>query len=139
MIHTLKCLLLDRRGTSGVEFAIVAPVFTLFVLGIICFGVLFGTYNGVQQLAAEAARASVAGLSVSERDQLARNYVTSNVTAYGFLNPVNVAVATSSQSTSFQVTVTYDMSGSIIFKLGNILSVVSPKITRSAAIQNGGL
>lgn len=138
MLDQICRLSRDRRATSSVEFALVAPVFILFVLGIICLGILFGTYNGVQQLAAEAARAAVPGMSATERDQLAKTYVNNNVGTYGFLNPAKVSVATASQSTSFQVTVTYDMTDSIVFKLGNVLSAASPQIIRSAAIQNGG-
>jgi Flp pilus assembly protein TadG len=138
MTHGLRRLLRDRHAASGVEFALVVPVFILLVFGIICFGILFGTYNGVQQLAAESARAAVAGMSATERDQLARTYIANNAGAYGFLNPAKVSIATASQSTSFQVTVTYDMADSIVFRLGNVLSAASPKIVRSAAIQNGG-
>ncbi len=138
MKHTFKQFTADRAGTSAIEFAFVAPVFILLMLGIVCFGVLFGTYNGVEQLAAELARAAVAGLSAAERGQLAQNYVSANVGAYGFLNPSDVTVTTSSQATTFQVTIAYDMSQSFIFKIGNTFLTVNPTITRSAAIQNGG-
>jgi Flp pilus assembly protein TadG len=138
MKHYFKPFAADRAGASAVEFAFVAPVFILLMLGIVCFGVLFGTYNGVEQLAAESARAAVAGLSAAERTQLAQNYVTANVGAYGFLNPADVTVTTSSQTTTFQVTINYDMSQSFIFKLGATFLTVNPTITRSAAIQNGG-
>lgn len=138
MKHDLKPFTLDQAAVSAVEFAFIAPVFILLMLGIVCFGVLFGTYNGVEQLAAESARAAVAGLSAAERTQLAQNYVAANVGAYGFLNPTDVTVTTSSQTTTFQVTINYDMSQSFIFKLGAPFLTVNPTITRSAAIQNGG-
>lgn len=139
MRRQVTMLIADRAAVSAVEFALVAPVFILLMLGIVCFGILFGAYNAVQQLAAESARASVAGLSATERNQIAQTYVASTVGAYGFLDPTKLTVTTASQTTTFQVTITYDMSQSIVFRLGNILSPVNPTITRSAAIQNGGL
>lgn len=128
----------NRHGVATVEFALLAPVLFFILFGIICFGLIFGTYNAVQQLAAESARASVSGLNAAERDQLARSYVAKNVGAYGLLDSKKVTVATSSQASAFQVSVSYDMTGSIAFKLYNVLAASSPTITRSAAIQNGG-
>ena len=60
-----------ERGASAVEFAIVGPVFVLLMMGMIAYGIYFGAVHSVQQLAADAARASVAGLDESERIWLA--------------------------------------------------------------------
>lgn len=137
-LNLIRRLVAGQGAVAAVEFSIIAPVFILLIFGIVCFGILFGTYNCVQQLAAESSRASVAGLSSTERDQLARAYVVQNATAYGLLDPAKLTVVTSSQPTTFTVTVSYDMTNSIIYRLGRILSAVSPVISRSAAIQNGG-
>lgn len=128
----------DQRAVSAVEFALIAPVLILLVFGIVSFGTILATYNGVQQLAAEAARSSIAGLSNAERAQLAQAYVTQNVKAYPFIDPNKVQVTTSSQSMTFQVTVAYDMSGSYVFTLGKLIPLVTPVVQRSAAIQFGG-
>jgi Flp pilus assembly protein TadG len=128
----------DARGVAAIEFALIAPVFMAILFGIIAFGVIFGTFNGVQQLAAEAARASVGGLSPNERAQLASTYVSQNVAAYVFLDPSKVQVTTSAQTNIFQVTVAYDMSNSFIFGLHGLVLLSSPVIKRTAAIQNGG-
>jgi Flp pilus assembly protein TadG len=130
----------NQDAASAVEFSLVGLPLVLFLCGIVCFGILYGTYNGVEQLAAESARAAVAGQSASERDQLARNFVTANIGSYGFLNPANLTITTSSQqpTETFQVTVRYDMSASPIFQLAGVLAAASPIITRSAAVQFGG-
>lgn len=128
----------DQRAISAVEFALIAPVLILLVFGIVSFGTILATYNGVQQLAAEAARSSIAGLSNAERAQLAQAYVTQNVKAYPFIDPNKVQVTTSSQSMTFQVTVAYDMSGSYVFTFGKLIPLVTPVVQRSAAIQFGG-
>ncbi len=46
----------DEQGTSAVEFALIAPVFFLFIFGIIAFGLLFWTQIGMQHGAEMAAR-----------------------------------------------------------------------------------
>ena len=52
------------------------------VLGIVIFGSYLAMVHGVQQLAAEAARRSVAGLNDAERTSLAAGYVSSNAASY---------------------------------------------------------
>jgi Flp pilus assembly protein TadG len=46
----------DNRGASALEFALTAPVFFLFIFGIIEFGLLFWTQLGLQHGAELAAR-----------------------------------------------------------------------------------
>jgi Flp pilus assembly protein TadG len=46
----------DQQGASAVEFALIAPVFFLFIFGIIAFGLLFWTQIGLQHGAEMAAR-----------------------------------------------------------------------------------
>ena len=58
-----KKLFWDDRATSAVEFAFIAPVFLTLIFGLVAFGSYLGIVHGVQQLTAEAARASIAGLS----------------------------------------------------------------------------
>lgn len=46
----------DNRGTTALEFALTAPVFFLFIFGIIEFGLLLWTQIGLQHGAEMAAR-----------------------------------------------------------------------------------
>jgi Flp pilus assembly protein TadG len=46
----------DERGASAIEFALTAPVFFLFIFGIIEFGLLFWTQLGLQHGTEMAAR-----------------------------------------------------------------------------------
>jgi hypothetical protein len=50
-----------------------APAFIVVLLGIMSFGGYFWLAHSVQQLANDSARAAVAGLNASERQQLARS------------------------------------------------------------------
>jgi Flp pilus assembly protein TadG len=130
----------NRDGVSAVEFALLLPLFLVIVFGIVVFGCYLAMVHGVQQLAAEAARTSVAGLSDGERNSLATGYVASNVSTYPLLdaNLISVVAAPSTTSANvYVVTVRYDGSSNIVFSLPFVPSPPFP-ITRSAAIPNGG-
>jgi len=51
----------DERGSPAVEFAMIAPVLMLLVLGIVQFGFLFYTYNEMMNGAREGARRLAVG------------------------------------------------------------------------------
>jgi Flp pilus assembly protein TadG len=137
-----RIALLQRQdGTSAIEFAIVAPAFLLLLLGIISFGTLLGTYHGLQQLVAEATRASVAGLDSNERATIARGYIARNADSYPFIDGTKLTVTTTESgpgNSTFQVNLRYDMSDSFVFRIGEMLPLPSPIIVRTAAIQRGG-
>ena len=80
-------LLEDRTAASAVEFALVMPIFLLVLFGIIVYGSYLAMVHGLQQLTAEAARASIGGLSDSERLSLATSDIDSNVGTYPLLAP----------------------------------------------------
>ena len=126
------------RAASAVEFAMLLPLFLVLVAGIVVFGAYLTMVHGVQQLAAEAARSSVAGLSEIERASLAENYVTTNVGSYPLLQPGHLTMsAATSGGGVFVVTINYDASDSIIFTLPFVPAPPSV-IVRSAAIPFGG-
>jgi Flp pilus assembly protein TadG len=129
-------------GTSAVEFALVAPLFIMLLFGTITYSSIMSIYSGVQQLVAEAARASVGGLSFTERDQLARNFVTTNLSAYPFLDPTKLTVTTATTggtSPGFQVTLSYNTSAMFYNSLSGLLPLPVTTISRSAVVQQGGL
>ncbi|WP_439922867.1 TadE/TadG family type IV pilus assembly protein [Nitrobacter sp. JJSN] len=126
------------RGASAVEFAMLLPLFLVLVFGIVVFGAYLTMVHSVQQLAAEAARSSVAGLSETERVSLAENYVTANAGSYPLLQPSHLTLsAATSSSAVFVVTVNYDASDSFIYTLPFVPAPTST-IVRSAAIPFGG-
>lgn len=130
----------NQSGATAVEFAIMLPVFLSLIFGIVVFGSYLTMVHGVQQLAAEAARTSVAGLSDSERNGLAVAYVTSSASGYPLLDATKLnvaAVPSSSDPNAYVVTVRYDASSSFIFALPFVLPLPS-LIARSAVIPNGG-
>jgi Flp pilus assembly protein TadG len=128
-------------GTAAIEFAIVAPLLFAVVLGILSYGLYIGAVHSTAQLAADAARASVAGLNDSEREMIARRQVTVNAASYVVLDPAKLSVSAGTNAldaTEFQVTVRYDARSLPIFGFGTLLPVPSQFITRSATVKQGG-
>ncbi|MDQ0471639.1 TadE family protein [Labrys wisconsinensis] len=127
----------EDSGTAAVEFAFVAPIFLLFMVGILFYGSYFGAVHMVQQIAADAARASVAGVTDTERASLAQARATSDIAAFSLLNPQGVTVQVSQSTGSVQVTVTYDPSYLAVWPLAKLVPAPSGLITRVSAIDAG--
>jgi Flp pilus assembly protein TadG len=129
-----------QRGVSAVEFALLLPLFLVVMFGIVVFGSYLTMIHGVQQLAAEAARSSVAGVTNSERNSLATNYVVLNASTYPLLTPGNLTVnaaPSTNDANVYVVTVNYNAAGSIIFSLP-FVPPPATTIIRSASIPYGG-
>lgn len=131
----------DVSGASAVEFAIVVPVFLTMLFGIIAYGIYFGAVHSTSQLAADAARASVAGLSDAERTAIATAHVHNNVPAYVLLNPERIEVTAEpleADARQFRVSVRYDASLLPIWNFTPFLPLPERIIERTATIQRGG-
>ncbi len=102
----------NRCGATAVEFAIVGPVLMLLLIGIMIYGGYFLMAHSVQELANDAARSAVAGLSDSERQQLASASLASELPSYGFLNPKQVQLNYSDQAQVMTIHIAYDASAS---------------------------
>lgn len=139
LTHQFRRLARCRNAASAVEFAILVPVFLLLVFGIIVFGSYLAMVHGVQQLAAEAARRSIAGLNDTERASLAAGYVSANAGSYPLIAADHLTVASATSGGNiFVVTVDYDASRSFIYALPTFVPMPPSRIERSAAIPFGG-
>ena len=97
---------------AAIEFALIAPLFLMIVFGILIYGVFFGTWIAISQAAAEGARASVAGMSTTERTVLANAAALRVLSDYGVLLDAQhwtIESAPGSAAHTFQVKVTYDL------------------------------
>jgi Flp pilus assembly protein TadG len=131
----------DQSGAAALEFALVLPVFVLLTTGMLAYGVYFGAAHSTAQLAADAARASIGGLTDQERGELAREHVARNSGVYTLLRPQHVsAIAAPSpdDATDFRVTVRYDASTLPIWRFASFLPLPNRIIERSATIRRGG-
>ncbi|GEM_PF-116345 len=131
----------DRSGVAAIEFAIVGPLFFMVLLGVLIFAMYFGTVHSVQQLAAEAARATVQGLSEAERTELAKTQVASIVGSYPLIDPNYLTVsaaASPNDANLFNVSISYDASRSIVFAFEGLIPMPPKTIARSAVVRRGG-
>lgn len=143
--HPLSLRLLrfsrSRSGVAAVEFAILCPLYIFLFMGMTAYGIYFGAAHSVQQISADAARASVAGLDLSERKQLAKGFVERNAAGYLFIDPVKLTldVETQQDATQFNVIVRYDARDLPIWGLFDGLSVPGQTILRRSTIRIGGI
>lgn len=129
----------DSGGASAIEFAIVAPVFFTLVFGIAIYGAYFASLSLVNEIAYEAARATVAGLSDSERASLAQARANELIKTFsGFLNANAITVASGPQPGGlYTVTVDYQFD-----ELGlngmTLLPLPSSNETATYIVSDGG-
>ena len=131
----------DQSGVAAIEFAIVAPVFFLMVFGLLAYAIYFGMVHSVQQLAADAARASVAGITVSERASLAKSNIQSSIANYPLLDPKKLTVdanPSGSDPNLFSVDLRYDASTNTLFALEGLVPMPPKIIERQAVVRRGG-
>lgn len=131
-------LIRNRAGATIVEFAIVLPVLVCLLMGVLGYGQYFLLAHSVQQIANDAARATVAGLDPDERKHLAETSVTQDVSALGNLPRGRVAAAVNETGDSVAVEVTLDAHGMALFTT-SLVPMPSPMIERRAVVLRGGL
>lgn len=134
-----------EAGLAAVEFALVAPAFLAIVFGILIYGFFFGTWIAISQAAAEGARASVAGMSTTERTSLAEAAAAAVLENYGsLLNSKNWTIKAQPGVAphTFQVSVQYDLSGKKFEDVASSISVLIPvptdKPTATVTVGYGG-
>ena len=80
-------------------------------MGMVAYGIYFGAAHSVQQIAADAARTAIAGLSETERRSLATDYVKNNAGSYAFIDARKMSIVvgdSSADGSQFVVTLSYD-------------------------------
>lgn len=131
----------DARGSTAVEFALVFPVALVFFAGLLAYGLYFGAAHSVQQLAADAARASVGGLDDSERASIARRHVAASGGNYPLLTAARISVSAAplaADPSQFEVRVAFDAAELPIWALEGLVPLPDKTITRVAIVKRGG-
>lgn len=129
-------------ATSAIEFAMLAPLFILLVLGMVAYGIYFGASHSVQQIAADAARTAIAGLNATERQALVTDFLDNNAAGYPFVDPHKLTVQTNdstSDGNQFVVSVSYDARALPIWNLLGGLPMPDMAIVRRSVIRVGGI
>jgi Flp pilus assembly protein TadG len=131
----------DSSGVAAVEFALIAPVFFLLLLGIAAYGIYFSAISSLQELTADAARASVAGISATERQTIVASYVTQSSSNYRLLSGHAITVTTApvaGDPTRYSVTLKTDISNLPLQKATGFFPMPSSVIQRTAVVRIGG-
>lgn len=127
------------RATAALEFAMVAPVFLMLLIGIVIYSLYFATQIAVVAAATAGARAAVGGLSFAERQILAQETALAVLQSYQpLLNIQKATISAQPLATNtnlFQVTVRYDMQWN---GYGTLVPVPTTTPTFTATISNGG-
>lgn len=132
----------DRRATSALEFAILAPLFLFFLLGMIAYGILLGAGHSIQQIAADAARIAVAGVDAGERDALVTAFIDRHAEGYAFVDRSRLAVNIDESAAAegrIVVAVRYDASHLPVWSLLSSLPLPGKTIERRSTIRIGGV
>lgn len=141
-MRALAGWLRDTRGTSAVEFAILTPIFLLLLTGMLAYGIYFGAAHSIQQLAADAARTSIAGLNANERDRLVADFINANAGDYMLIERRRLTFTIGDKpndASQYRVTLVYDASDLPIWNLYPPLPLPSSSIAYSSTIRKGGL
>ena len=125
----------DQSGAVAVEFVLIAPILFALLFGIITLGYFMGLSHSVNQLAAGAARASVAGLNTDERAQLADAYLAEAGTRYPLLVSEAVTPTVTFDNTisaGITVNISYDLDGSFLDVANGLLKLDMETLNGSA-------
>ena len=134
--------LADNRGAAALEFAILAPVCLLFMVGMLAYGVYFGAAHSLQQLAADAARTSVAGLDPAERQSLVAGFLDRNADDYVLIGRAGLSYEIGPKPNDpdeYRVTLHYNAAKLPIWNLYPPLPLPSPIITYVSVVRLGGI
>jgi Flp pilus assembly protein TadG len=106
--------------------------------GTVSYGGYFWMASSLQQLANDAARAAIAGLTDSERQSLAQGTFNAEIANYGMLSPSLASVNYQGSGESFAISVSYNAANTPFWVLSSLLPMPSTTIIRSAAVRLGG-
>ncbi|PKP90687.1 MAG: pilus assembly protein [Alphaproteobacteria bacterium HGW-Alphaproteobacteria-16] len=134
-------ILRERGGTAIVEFAILLPVILSMLVGLLSFGMYFGAAHSVQQLAADAARRSVAATNDTGRREIVTAYIADNAHGYFLIQPDRLTESSVSAEASGQIRVRigYDASWLPVFAFARLVPLPPSTIQRDCVILVGGL
>lgn len=131
-----------RRGGSAVEFALIAPMLLAMVAGILTFGILLGAAHNLRLVTAEAARASIAGVTDAERATIVRDTVTRSLANGAMFRPGSVSVQVGTDSSDPNVTVvtvTLDATTLGLGLFSRLLPYLPSVMSSTVTVRRGGL
>jgi len=110
----------------------------IVLFGILSYGGYFWLATTMQQLANDSARAAIAGLSTTERQNLAQAQITEEFQNYSYLSTSLLSMNVTTQTDLMTVNVAYDASKTPFWAFSGLIPMPSSTITRSATIKLAG-
>jgi len=83
-----ECLTAACAGTTAIEFALVAPIFMMFLFGIIEFGRLLWTGQGLQETAISGARCMAIAQGTTQSSACASGGTYSSTTTNSYIQTI---------------------------------------------------
>ncbi len=131
-------LLIDRRGTALIEFALLAPILIALLIGMAAYGHYFLIAHSAQQLANDAARASIAGLSAEEREDIARLSVQRGAGTVAGIDPAHILASVEEDGGAITVEVSVDARTAPLMNIP-LVPMPSPMIRKRGIAHPGGV
>lgn len=128
----------DASGAVAVEFAFVGPILVLMLCGIMSYGGYFWISHAVQQVANDAARVALAGVTMSERETLAREVLADEIDDYAYLDPAKAVAKVVGGEHVVTVEIIYDASTSGFWAMRGIVPMPNAAVKRTATVRLGG-
>lgn len=132
----------DTRGAAVIEFAILTPVFLMLMTGMLAYAIYFGTAHALQQLAADAVRVSLAGLTSQESRDLVEAYIRNNASSYMLIDErrlVRTVSAIGNDGVQMRLVLRYDASALPIWNLYPPLPLPDDEIVTATTIRRSVL
>lgn len=114
------------------------PVLILLLFGIVTYGLWLMTANSLQQVANEAARATLGSLNATERQQRVMEAISTSLRQTGAVAQEDVTITTAVSGAYYTVTLTYDTSAHALFST-SLVPLPGNSIVRRATVETGGL
>jgi Flp pilus assembly protein TadG len=131
----------NRRATAAVEFVLVAPILLTLIYGAIVYGLFFATWIAVTEAASEGARASLAGMSSTERQSLASTAINRIFSAYAPLLATQYMTLTFPSAANpnlFSVSIAYNFSNSGFKSFAGFVPLPATNPAITVTVSNGG-
>ena len=134
---SIRRLTRDTRAAALVEFALLLPMLATLLWGVMAYGQYLMLAHNVQQVANDAARATIAGLTAAERRALAQATVAAELARLPALEPARAVTVEGESGQIVTVTVRYDAGNSALFRVP-LVPLPSAVIERRAVVRTGG-
>lgn len=128
----------EDRGTAVIEFALVLPFMSMLMAGVLSYGIYFWRANALQEVAAGAARAAIAGVSQAERRRFVDEALDAQIPQLIGLAASDVARTVADTGTTLTLDLRYDGSRDVMMGAG-LIPLPSAVIHRRAVIRLAGL